>query len=113
MGWIVGALAHLGPVELFTPNGVPIEAAPSKHPIAHGFFVYGIEPGGNRIESHRRTDQSSVQFRRFSGSPEWGDAERCGGWQASRVLLLQLSSAAPAPRRSAGGGGAPPTSGAG
>ena len=29
---------------------MPIEAAPSKHAIAQGFFLYGLEPGGNRIE---------------------------------------------------------------
>ena len=27
-----------------------IEAAPSKHGVAQGFFLYGFEPGGNRIE---------------------------------------------------------------
>ena len=27
-----------------------IEAAPSKHAIAQGFFLYGFEPGGNRVE---------------------------------------------------------------
>ena len=31
-------------------RGVHIEAAPSKHAIAQGFFLYGLEPGGNRIE---------------------------------------------------------------
>ena len=31
-------------------RGVPIEAAPSKHGVAQGFFLYGFEPGGNRIE---------------------------------------------------------------
>ena len=30
--------------------GIEIEAAPSKHAIAQGFFLYGIEPGGNRVE---------------------------------------------------------------
>ena len=29
---------------------MPIEAAPSKHGVAQGFFLYGFEPGGNRIE---------------------------------------------------------------
>jgi catechol 2,3-dioxygenase len=29
---------------------VYIEAAPSKHAIAQGFFLYGYEPGGSRIE---------------------------------------------------------------
>jgi len=29
---------------------VPIEAAPSKHAVAQGMFLYVYEPGGNRIE---------------------------------------------------------------
>ena len=36
--------------DLFLDNDVPIEAAPSKHAVAQGFFLYGFEPGGNRIE---------------------------------------------------------------
>ena len=36
--------------DLFLDNDVPIEAAPSKHAIAQGFFLYGLEPGGNRVE---------------------------------------------------------------
>ena len=36
--------------DLFLEHGVEIEAAPSKHAIAQGFFLYGFEPGGNRIE---------------------------------------------------------------
>ena len=36
--------------DLFVDAGVPIEAAPSKHGVAQGFFLYGFEPGGNRIE---------------------------------------------------------------
>jgi catechol 2,3-dioxygenase len=36
--------------DLFLEHDVPIEAAPSKHTISQGFFLYGREPGGNRIE---------------------------------------------------------------
>jgi catechol 2,3-dioxygenase len=36
--------------DIFVDSGVPVEAAPSKHGIAQGFFLYGFEPGGNRIE---------------------------------------------------------------
>ena len=35
--------------DVFVDAGVPIEAAPSKHGVAQGFFLY-VEPGGNRIE---------------------------------------------------------------
>ena len=36
--------------DLMLDAEVPIEAAPSKHGVAQGFFLYGFEPGGNRIE---------------------------------------------------------------
>jgi len=36
--------------DLFVENDVYIEAAPSKHGVVQGFFLYGFEPGGNRIE---------------------------------------------------------------
>ena len=36
--------------DIFLDNDVQIEAAPSKHAIAQGFFLYGFEPGGNRVE---------------------------------------------------------------
>ena len=36
--------------DIWLDAGIEIEAAPSKHGIAQGYFLYGIEPGGNRIE---------------------------------------------------------------
>ncbi len=36
--------------DIFVENGVKIEFAPSKHAINQTYFVYVIEPGGNRIE---------------------------------------------------------------
>jgi catechol 2,3-dioxygenase len=36
--------------DIFLDNDITIEAAPSKHAAAQGFFLYGIEPGGNRVE---------------------------------------------------------------
>jgi catechol 2,3-dioxygenase len=36
--------------DIFLENDVFIETGPSKHAITHGFFLYGYEPGGNRIE---------------------------------------------------------------
>jgi catechol 2,3-dioxygenase len=36
--------------DIFLDAGVEIEAAPSKHAASQGFFLYGLEPGGNRIE---------------------------------------------------------------
>jgi catechol 2,3-dioxygenase len=36
--------------DIYLEHGIPIEFAPGKHAIAQGFFLYAIEPGGNRIE---------------------------------------------------------------
>jgi catechol 2,3-dioxygenase len=36
--------------DLLLDADVPIEAAPSKHAIAQGMFLYVYEPGGNRVE---------------------------------------------------------------
>ena len=36
--------------DIFLDNEVVIEAAPSKHAASQGFFLYGLEPGGNRVE---------------------------------------------------------------
>jgi catechol 2,3-dioxygenase len=48
--WVDTREECLRAADLFLDQGVEIEAAPSKHAIAQGFFLYGIEPGGNRIE---------------------------------------------------------------
>jgi catechol 2,3-dioxygenase len=48
--WVDTREECLRAADLFLDNGVEIEAAPSKHGIAQGFFLYGFEPGGNRIE---------------------------------------------------------------
>jgi catechol 2,3 dioxygenase len=62
--------------DLFLDNGVEIEAAPSKHAIAQGFFLYGFEPGGNRIEV------THGGYLVFDPDPEptvWTEAERARG----------------------------------
>ena len=48
--WVDTREECLRAADLFVDNGVYIEAAPSKHAVAQGFFLYGYEPGGNRIE---------------------------------------------------------------
>jgi catechol 2,3-dioxygenase len=48
--WVDTREECLRAADLFVDAGVPIEAAPSKHGVAQGFFLYGFEPGGNRIE---------------------------------------------------------------
>jgi catechol 2,3-dioxygenase len=48
--WVDTREEVLRAADIFLDSGVYIEAAPSKHAIAQGMFLYGIEPGGNRIE---------------------------------------------------------------
>ena len=48
--WVDTREECLRAADVFVDAYVPIEAAPSKHAIAQGFFLYGFEPGGNRIE---------------------------------------------------------------
>jgi len=48
--WVDTREECLRAADLFLDHDIEIEAAPSKHAIAQGFFLYGIEPGGNRIE---------------------------------------------------------------
>jgi catechol 2,3-dioxygenase-like lactoylglutathione lyase family enzyme len=48
--WVDTREECLRAADLFVDADVPIEAAPSKHGVAQGFFLYGFEPGGNRIE---------------------------------------------------------------
>jgi catechol 2,3-dioxygenase len=48
--WVDTREEVLRAADIFLDSGVPIEAAPSKHAAAQGFFLYGFEPGGNRVE---------------------------------------------------------------
>jgi catechol 2,3-dioxygenase len=62
--------------DLFLDADVPIEAAPSKHAVAQGMFLYVYEPGGNRVEVTTGTH--------FIYDPQyepvvWTEAERARG----------------------------------
>jgi catechol 2,3-dioxygenase len=62
--------------DLFLDADVPIEAAPSKHAVAQGMFLYVYEPGGNRVEVTTGTH--------FIYNPDyepvaWTQAERARG----------------------------------
>jgi catechol 2,3-dioxygenase len=48
--WVDTREECLRAADLFVENDVHIEAAPSKHGVVQGFFLYAFEPGGNRIE---------------------------------------------------------------
>ena len=74
--WVDTREECLRAADIWLDAGIHIEAAPSKHAIAQGFFLYGIEPGGNRIEV--------TTGGRFVYAPDepcvvWNEAERAKG----------------------------------
>jgi catechol 2,3-dioxygenase len=74
--WVDTREECLRAADIWRDAGIEIEAAPSKHAIAQGFFLYGIEPGGNRIEV--------TTGGRFVYAPDepvvvWSEAERARG----------------------------------
>jgi catechol 2,3-dioxygenase len=74
--WVDTREEVLRAADLFLEHGVPIEAAPSKHAVAQGFFLYGFEPGGNRIEV------TTGGYLVYDPDPEptvWTEAERAKG----------------------------------
>ncbi len=71
--------------DLMLDADVPIEAAPSKHAVAQGMFLYLYEPGGNRVEVTTGTH--------FIYDPSyepvvWTEAERARG-QAWGVRTIE------------------------
>jgi catechol 2,3-dioxygenase len=74
--WVDTREECLRAADLFLDNQIHIEAAPSKHAIAQGFFLYGIEPGGNRIEV---TTGGYFVFDPEYPTVVWTEAERARG----------------------------------
>ena len=62
--------------DIFLDHNIKIEAAPSKHAIAQGYFLYGIEPGGNRIEV---TSGGRLVYDPEEPTVVWTQAERALG----------------------------------
>lgn len=48
--WVDTREEVLRAADIFTDHGVRIEVPPAQHTIGRSFFLYGFEPGGNRIE---------------------------------------------------------------
>ena len=77
LAWFVDTREELlRAADLFLDADVPIEAAPSKHAVAQGMFLYVYEPGGNRVEVTTGTH--------FIYAPDyetvvWSEAERARG----------------------------------
>jgi catechol 2,3-dioxygenase len=48
--WVDTREEVLRAADIFVDRGVTIEVPPAQHTIGRSFFLYGFEPGGNRIE---------------------------------------------------------------
>ena len=62
--------------DLMLDADVPIEAAPSKHAVAQGMFLYLYEPGGNRVEV---TTGTHFIYDPAYETVVWTEAERARG----------------------------------
>jgi catechol 2,3-dioxygenase len=82
--WVDTREEVLRAADLFLDHDVYIEAAPSKHGVAQGFFLYGYEPGGNRIEV---TTGGYMVYDPEQPVVVWSEAERKLG-QAWRVKTI-------------------------
>jgi catechol 2,3-dioxygenase len=74
--WVDTREECLRAADLFLDYGVHIEAAPSKHAVAGGFFLYGFEPGGNRMEV---TTGGHFLYDPLQEPLMWTEAERAKG----------------------------------
>ena len=74
--WVDTREECLRAADLFLEAAIRIEAAPSKHAVAQGFFLYGIEPGGNRIEV---TTGGYFVFDPEHPTVVWSEEERARG----------------------------------
>jgi catechol 2,3 dioxygenase len=83
--WVDTREECLRAADLFLDQNVYIEAAPSKHAIAQGFFLYAYEPAGNRIEV---TTGGRLVYDPDEPTVVWTQAERAKG-QAWGVKTIE------------------------
>jgi catechol 2,3-dioxygenase len=74
--WVDTREECLRAADLWVDAGIEIEAAPSKHAIAQGFFLYGLEPGGNRVEV---TSGGRFVYAPDEPTVVWTEADRAKG----------------------------------
>lgn len=98
--WVDTREECLRAADIWVENEVFIEFAPSKHAIAQGFFLYGYEPGGNRIEV---TSGGRMLYAPDEPCVVWTQADRAKGqaWHNETVHTFHTYGtppfAAPAP----------------
>ena len=83
--WVDTREECLRAADLLLDSDVYIEAAPSKHAIAQGFFLYVYEPAGNRIEV---TTGGRLVYDPDEPTVVWTQAERARG-QAWGVKTIE------------------------
>jgi catechol 2,3-dioxygenase len=77
LAWFVDTREEiLRAADLFVDGDVPIEAAPAKHAVAQGMFLYVYEPGGNRVEV---TTGTHFIYDPTHETVVWTEAERARG----------------------------------
>ncbi|MCW2983285.1 MAG: manganese-dependent 2,3-dihydroxybiphenyl 1,2-dioxygenase [Conexibacter sp.] len=93
--WVDTREECLRAADLFLDYGVHIEAAPSKHAVAGGFFLYGFEPGGNRMEV---TTGGHLLYDPDQQPLMWTEAERAKGqaWGVRTVESFHVYGTPPA-----------------
>jgi catechol 2,3-dioxygenase len=93
--WVDTREECLRAADIFLDSGIHIEAAPSKHAVAAGFFLYGFEPGGNRIEV---TTGGYFVFDPEHEPVIWTEAERARGqaWGVKTVESFHYYGTPPA-----------------
>ena len=74
--WVDTREEVLRAADVFLEHRVPIEVAPALHTIGQSFFLYGFEPGGNRIEV---TTGADFHFDPDGPTRIWSAEERRAG----------------------------------
>lgn len=74
--WVDEREDVLRAADILTEAGIFIEAGPAKHNNSQGFYLYGYEPGGNRIEIYAG---SYLVFAPDFEVVRWNEQERAGG----------------------------------
>ncbi len=94
--WVDTREECLRAADIWLDAAVPIEAAPSKHAIAQGFFLYGIEPGGNRVEV---TSGGRLIYAPDEPCVVWTEADRAKGqaWGVKTVESFHTYGTPPVP----------------
>ena len=93
--WVDTREECLRAADIWLDAGIEIEAAPSKHAIAQGFFLYGIDPAATASRSPPAGASSTT---RTSRAVVWTEEERTKGqaWGVKTVESFHTYGTPPA-----------------